>query len=61
MKASLLSPSLEACVCERERKRESLKNLGVYIEKKLKLGRDHHVDAPLRKILKHQTEVDNNP
>ena len=29
--------------------------------KKLKLGRDPHVDAPLRKKLKHQTEVDNNP
>ena len=29
--------------------------------KKLKLSRDPHVDAPLRKILKYQTEVDNNP
>ena len=33
---------------------------GVYIEK-LKLGRDPHVDAPLRKILKYQIEADNNP
>ena len=38
----------------------SLKNLGVYIEK-IKVGqRPPHVDASLRKILKHQTEVDNN-
>ena len=29
--------------------------------KKLKLGKDPYVDGPLRKILKHQTEVDNNP
>ena len=29
--------------------------------KKSKLGRDTHVDAPLRKILKHPTEVDTNP
>ena len=29
--------------------------------KKLKLGRDSHVDGALRKILKHQTEVDNSP
>ena len=29
--------------------------------KKLKLGRDSHVDATQRKILKHQTEVDTNP
>ena len=29
--------------------------------KKLKLGRDPHVDGPLLKIVKHQTEVDTNP
>ena len=29
--------------------------------KKFKLGRDPHVDAPLRQILKHQTEVDDYP
>ena len=30
--------------------------------KKLKLGRDHpYVDGPLRKILKHNIKVDNNP
>ena len=29
--------------------------------KKLKLGTDPHVDRPLRKILKHQIEADNNP
>ena len=28
--------------------------------KKLKLGRDPHVYANLRKILKHQIEVENN-
>ena len=36
------------------------KNWGFTL-KKLKLGRDPQVDEPLRKILKHQTEVDNNP
>ena len=38
---------------------------GGLLLRKLKLGRDPppfpHVDAPLRKILKDQTEVDNNP
>ena len=29
--------------------------------KKLKLERDPHVDAPQRKTLKHQIEVDTNP
>ena len=29
--------------------------------KKLKLGRDLHVDGPLRKTVVHQTEVDINP
>ena len=29
--------------------------------KKLKLGRDLHVDGPVRKILKHQIKVDSNP
>ena len=29
--------------------------------KKLKLGRDPHVDGPVRKILKHQIKVDSNP
>ena len=29
--------------------------------KKLKLGRGPHIDAPLRKNLHHQTEVDINP
>ena len=33
-----------------------------FILKKLKLGRaPPHVDGPLRKNLKHQIEVDNNP
>ena len=32
-----------------------------FILEKLKLGRDSHVDEPLRNILKHQIEVDNNP
>ena len=34
---------------------------GLHWKKKLKLGWDPHVDGSLRKILKHQTEVDNNP
>ena len=38
----------------------SLKIWGLTLEK-LNLGRDPHTDAPLRKILKHQTEVDNDP
>ena len=38
----------------------SLKNLGVYIEKKSQVEAPH-VDAPLRKILKYETNVDNNP
>ena len=33
-----------------------------FILKKLKLGTNPpHVDGPLRKILKHQIKVDNNP
>ena len=40
--------------------RISLKNLVVCIEK-LKLGVDLQVDGLLRKNVKHQTEVDNNP
>ena len=39
----------------------SLSNLGFYIKKKIKLGKDLHVNGPLRKILRHQTEEDNNP
>ena len=40
----------------------SLKNLGSAL-KNLELGRDPppHVDGPLRKFLKHLTEVNNNP
>ena len=38
----------------------SLKILEVYIEK-IKVKTPPHVDGPLRKILKHQTKVDNNP
>ena len=38
-----------------------LKNLGVYVEKIQVRSTPPHVDGPLSKILKHQTEVDNNP
>ena len=40
-----------------------VEKFGSFILNNIKLGRDtsSHVDAPLRKILKHQTEVDNNP
>ena len=36
-----------------------MKNLGDYIEK-IKVRLRHYVDGLLRKILKHQIEVDNN-
>ena len=41
-----------------------VEKFGGFSLKKLKVGRDSpktHVEGPLRKILKHQTEVDNNP
>ena len=38
-----------------------LKNFGFYIEKTKVRLRPTHVDGLLRKILKHQTGVDNNP
>ena len=38
----------------------SLPNLGVYIEKKLKLGTEPHVDGSMRQILKYKIKVDSN-
>ena len=39
-----------------------LQNLMGYIEKKIKLGTDSpHKDGPLRQILRHQIEIENNP
>ena len=40
----------------------SLKKLGVFIEKiKVGLRPPPHADGPLRKIVKHQIDVDNKP